>query len=1398
MAQFVSTSALVILSLRSIVNCTGCDLRSFYLQRLVVDVYAFALAVAAFVVRNHSAPAYHTHLSILLFFNFALYAYRDLYPLTTTHARPQDEAEGWAIWLRVAFLTWGGILIPLLAPRSVTRTEGDKDNQSLLSPEQTASWVSSLTYHWLQPTISKAASASHLPVDELPPLGPESRADVLRDRAFKHLDTFSGAKRRHLGFGMLQIFAWEWLEMSFLLVLQVIGDFASPIGIQQLLKYIEVDGEGVTHRPWIWICWLFAGPFIASLCFERFVYIATTMLIRVESIITQLLFEHALRIRIQVDVSDEDSTNLAGRLNNLATSDIASIGRAKYWLKYVIYIPLSIAVAVYFLYNILGWSALVGLGSIVVSIPVTAYLGTIMSRIFGRVLEAGDSRVQSVTETLNIIRMVKLFGWEKRMEERIDEKREVELTALRDLNLYSLFLSVINNITNIMGEELNASKVFSSITVFDIFARLLNDLAHELTEILNAKVSLDRVSDFLQTTELLDTYTDENAVDVPENARDRIAFHNARFTWSKGKGSENGTTTPSSRPFELYVEDLTFRRGGVNLIIGPTGCGKTSMLMALLGEMHFESVDDESWFNLPRNEGVAYAAQESWVLNASIKDNILFGAPLDKERYDAVVRACALERDMSFFDAGDETEVGERGVTLSGGQRARLTLARAIYSPAAIIILDDALAALDVHTTKWIVDKCLGGPLVKDRTVLLVTHNIAITRRVAAYVVAIENGKIKEQGTFNEVLRVDAELSNELAEEEHAIEQDLNKEDAVTDQKDSKSAPASGKLIVKEEITEGLVSWQSYKLWLQAVGGSFPILFFTSCIGAIVIQEIFTTLQIWYLGVWANQYDVVDAGDVDTARYMGIYALFTIAIFGFYGLGYIIAVIGTIRASRKVSRALMGSILSATMHWLDTTPVSRIITRCTQDLQAVDTEIADNTLALLIYGSIIVNKFLAIVVVTPIFLLWGLAVLLVGLQFARTYGKAQLSVKREMSNARAPLLGHFGAAMSGLVSIRAYGAQESSIQESMTRIDRYTRPALVYYNMNRWVAVRTDGLSALLSAGLATYLVYVSRDTASNTGFSLNMAVAFNGLIVILVRYLNELQVVGNSLERIQQYMEIEHEPAPTGKGIPPAYWPASGALSVQGLSARYSADGPEVLKNLSFDIQSGERIGIVGRTGSGKSSLTLSLLRCIPTSPENAIRLDGIPTDEINLNALRSSITIIPQVPELLSGTIRDNLDPFSEHDDATLNDALRQSGLFSLQAELEEGKEGINLDTTVSSGGGNLSIGQRQILAMARALVRRSKVLVLDEASSAVDYTTDALIQKSLRQLSRSDVTVLTVAHRLQTVMDADRIMVLDAGSIVEFDSPKVLLENTSGLLRTMVDASSDKDVLYNLAGL
>ncbi|KAF8904953.1 P-loop containing nucleoside triphosphate hydrolase protein [Mucidula mucida] len=1443
--------------------------------------YASALALSALCIQPGWSRVVTRHYNLTALVTFCVYLYRDVFPLLTFTLSIQDPAEGKLLWAKIALLGFIGVVLPLGIPRAYVPIDPNNPSPSP-SLEQTSSIFSLVTFFYLDPLVILAYRVPQLAFEQLPPLADFDHGHYLKRTSFPHMDVFSGAPKRHLFWGLLLAFRWEYAVLILMIELHVVFTFASPIGLNRLLAYVETRGEDAFIRPYVWILFLLFGPVLASIAIQWYLFTAAKMISRLQALLTELVFEHSLRIRMKASVSEgegskgsatpstpddaslseaestldggastsngDDSTvqasnsstntnsskikaekesaknaphpdsatsNLVGKINNLVSTDLENVVEARDFFLIVAYVPVQIALCIVFLHTILGWSAFVGLAILIAMLPIPGLIAKLTHTVQENRLKKTDARVQSVTEIMNVLRMVKLFGWETRMDERITSKREDEMVWIKYRQLLDLLNGVVNFIipvitmittyavyvlTIVMKGELTASIVFSSMAVFEMLQQQLHEIFNFITTSIAGKVSVDRINEFLKNTELIDAFAGDATTGgdlyIPADEEDTstlIGFQNASFTWSS---DVDGSLTPSKRKFLLRIDDrLILKPGRLNLIVGPTGSGKTSLLMALLGEMHFIPIGPEPWYNLPRTNGIAYAAQESWVQNETIKANIIFGAPFDEDRYKQVIYQCGLERDISLFDAGDETEVGEKGLTLSGGQKARVTLARhvvtvvplAIYSTADIILLDDVLAALDVHTAKWIVEKCFAGDLVKGRTIILVTHNVALTQPVADFVVSVKDGRISAQGSACDVLGKTESLKGEATKDEQTLKNGAQEIDDPADRK------SSGKLIVAEEMEEGHVGWPALTLYFNAMGGNHVWMFFLSVIGGFTLVEMFNVSQTWWIGYWASQYEQNgDAAEISVFYYLGIYSSFTVGAATCYTLTVGIFVYGILRASRSLHYQLIQSILGTTLRWLDTTPTSRVIARCTQDIRAVDGPLAMWFQHVLDISMTLIVKFCAIVIVTPVFLVPSAAVAIAGGICGQVYIKAQLGVKRQMANAKAPVLAHFGAAIAGLTSVRAYGAQEAFINESLRRIDKYTRATRVFYDLNRWISIRIDSLGGIFAAALATYLVYFKDQEAGSTGFSLNLAIGFSGLIIWWVRILNMFEVQGNSLERIQQYVEIEQEPKATKQGEPPAYWPASGDLRVENLSARYSLDGPKVLHDISLHVKSGERVGVVGRTGSGKSSLTLSLLRCIFT--EGNVYYDGLPTSSINLDALRTSITIIPQMPELLSGSLRQNLDPFDQYDDASLNDALRAAGLFSLQDETEEGR--VTLDSTISSGGGNLSVGQRQIIALARAIVRGSKLLILDEATSAIDYKTDSIIQSSLRHELKGDVTLITVAHRLQTIMDADKIMVLDAGNLVEFDSPAQLLKNEKGFLRALVDESNDKAALYAMA--
>ncbi|KAF9483581.1 multidrug resistance-associated ABC transporter [Pholiota conissans] len=1400
-------------------------------------LYSSILSLAALVIKKRAAVATTCNVVVLLV-AFLVYTYRDIWPLATYTEVPMDLSEGHLLWLKLTILFGTAVLIPLFVPNRYTPI-GPKNPMPFPNPEQTTSLFSLLSYSYLSPIISLGSYNEHVGADQFPPLCDSDASEHLVKKSFSHLDPFR-RKPRHIFFGLAHIFGRDYALMASILIVMVVTDFLSPISIYRILKYLEKGEASDGIRPWFWVLALFAGPMLSAVAFQWYIFLVTKVLVHAEAILTELVFEHSLRIRFTAEtkeISDKvvagsdgqrpsgsqptehqasskgksranssatpatastvpkkkkKAANLQGKINNLITTDLTNITRAREILYLVLTIPLQICLCIVFLYNLLGWSSLVGSFCMILLMPIPGYTAKLLQ-------DVQHARVQAVTEIVNALRMIKLFGWEEKMSKRIQDTRDEELEAIWVQKILSNLTGVINSLiptitmlvtysihTAIMKQELTPSIIFSSLTVFDKLRSQLFGLSRKVNTFTQGRVSLDRYDEFLKTTELLDAFVRGNSEasqldEAPGFNKDIIGFENASFVWSL----ENRSLSQPS--YQLRIRDkLFFKPNCINLIVGPTGSGKTSILMALLGEMHFIREGSDSWFNLPRDGGVAFAAQESWVQNETIRANILFGYPYNEARYKKVLYQCALNRDLALFEAGDNTEVGEKGITLSGGQKARVTLARAIYSPTKIILLDDVLAALDVHTATWVVENCLKGDLVKDRTIILVSHNVALVSPLAKFIISLgQDGDITSRDPT-----IDTALDNDPLPTEEVNHASLRIAGQEVQSFSKKELSMDGKLVLAEEVAKGHVTWKSLRLFLSGLGGKHPILFFGFWIYLIVLYDSTSALHKWFLGYWGSQYQKRDPSEIRVSFFCAVYVCIVVLSITVFNAASFFYAAASIKASRTINTLLVSSVLRSTLRWLDQTPTARIITRFTQDIQMVDGSIA-NGFRVLILTSVDMATYIGVIMLfTPVFSIPGVIVGVLGFRIGNMYLKTQLSAMREKSNARSPVLAHLSAAIAGIVSIRAYGAQEAFKNESLQRINKHIRMARVTYNLNRWVALRIDFLGDLFKVGLAAYLVYGKSIGASNTGLSLNMATQFCSTILLFVRIFNDFEVESNSLERIQGYLDIDHEEESSDAIMPPAAWPTSGDLRVENLTARYSQNGPTILHDLSFHIESGQRVGIVGRTGSGKSSLTLALLRCILT--EGTVYYDDIPTNRIKLDALRSNITIIPQTPELISGTLRRNLDPFEQYDDAILNDALRSAGLFTLQEELGEAR--ITLDSNISIGGGNLSVGEKQILTLARAIIRGSKLLILDEATSAIDYKTDSVIQTTLRQKLDADVTVITVAHRLQTIMDADKIMVLDDGRISEFDAPSSLLQREGSLFKALVDGSSDKDALYD----
>lgn len=1438
-------------------------------------------------------------LAILLFSEFVVFFVLDVWPYATLYLEPFDPLSNPLTWVRLSLITLGGLVIPLVMPRPFRATAvNDRP-----SAQKTASLLSRYSYSYLDPIVYHAFRVPDIKIEDMPQIPGEGRIEVLAKRALDALDPVKVGKR-HMFWGTWETWRKDYIGVLVWLGVQALTEFIGPFGTQNLLKYLESGAHPFNLKPWIWIVVLTAGPVIAGCCSTQYLFIGTRIFVEQQSVLSYVIFHHALRIRMkstieaeedktkkaepsrepstttqssasttdvsESEVSDTESTavddsseetivaeksnkpkadHLLGKINNLLTTDLNAISNSYNNLTLSATV-IQFILSIYYLYILVGWSSLVGLTVMIILSPAPAFMGKQMVKIQQVKMKFTDKRVQAVTEALGILRMIKLFGWEPYMMKQLAQRRGEELRELKKFRIFQALLNVSNSLIPLLGKisvisvytlvskgDLEASRIFTALMIFSMMEEQLFGIMYAIPGFLRAKVSFDRFTEFLNTTELISEGNSSETFKCPEEHARSIGFKSCSFSWEafddslegNGKSPERSRRSKSRKKFCLRIDDqLLFKRDHINIIVGPTASGKTSILMALLGEMYYKPHGPDSWYNLPREEGIAYAPQESWVLNRTIKDNIIFGEPFNEDRYKKVLYQCALEKDLDLWEARDLTEVGEKGLTLSGGQKARVTLARALYSSSSIILLDDVLAALDVHTSKWIIDKALSGELVKGRTVILVTHNIALAAPIAAYVVVLSrNGSISAQGSVSDVLQtvtsLRTQMEKEIEEETENIELEIeengkDKEETKTDTVDAKKS--TGKLVLEEEKAMGRVELKAIMLYVSSVGGS---LIWAVILGSRLAEQTFQLMQSWFVGYWSNQYATHPASEIPVVRYVILFALASIASCSTDFGASLFWVYKTNRASKIIHDQLIKSVFTSTFRWLDITPVGRITTRCTQDMNTIDDQLS---LFARMFISITINLiclfFSSVVMAGWYALISGLTVFILGGTLGRIYLKCQISTRREMSNAKAPVMTLVGTALAGLSTIRAYGAQTAFSDELKEKIDILSRSSYCFYDINRWVSIRMDTLGSIFSCIVASYLVFSGKLEAGFAGFTISVVLSFSRMILYWIRIYNLLEIQANSLERMLDFMRIDHEPEATENGKPPAYWPSSGDLRAEKLSARYSDDSPEILRELDFHIKSGERVGVVGRTGAGKSSIALALLRAIKTTGK--VYYDGIATDEINLDALRTNITLIPQQPELIHGSLRENLDPLQLHDDATLYDALNSSGFYSIK-ELETKKgessastshaahdapaEGstehrneheheskVDLDTMVESGGTNFSLGQRQIIALARAIVRRSKLIILDEATAAIDYDTDAAIQKTLRSEFSKDTTLITIAHRLQTIIDYDKIMVLDAGQIVEFDQPARLLENENGHFRALIDGSEERELLRGMA--
>ncbi|XP_033097216.1 multidrug resistance-associated protein 5-like [Anneissia japonica] len=869
----------------------------------------------------------------------------------------------------------------------------------------------------------------------------------------------------------------------------------------------------------------------------------------------------------------------------------------------------------------------------------------------------------------------------------------------------------------------------------------------------------------------------------------------------------------------LHNIDLHLEKGKLTGVCGAVGSGKSSLISAILGQMHL--LEGECLIN----GSFAYSAQEAWMFNATLRENILFGREFNQERYEMVLEACSLKPDIKILTNGDETEIGERGINLSGGQKQRISLARALYADQDIYLLDDPLSAVDAHVGQHIFENCIKTAL-KDKTVLFVTHQLQYLKD-CDNVVTMKDGFIAEIGTHDELIAAKGEYAllietfhakqeNEEEEEEEVVEFE-GEEDAASvgsgrtgsfkrsvSRMSSKSVKSvesmdmenEGQLIQKEQQGEGAIKGVTFKGYINAMGGVLMTVILLSVyvlmIGSLSFNNIW--LSIWLDAGSGNTTIIVNGTEVisdsiadnpDLNFYTLVYGLTLVAIIIFAACKSGIFAKLTLRASSNMHDDLFRTVFRCPMSFFDTTPTGRILNRFSTDLNEVDTLLPLNLELFLQNSLIVLFALLVIAFVFPYFLIAVVPLALVFAFILTLYRRGIRDLKRIENVCRSPYYSHISATVQGLSTIHAYNKTSEFIERFKELLDYQSLPYLLFRISTRWAGIRLETIVIIIST-LTNLLIVIFKDniSPSDAGLVVSYTVQITGMFQFLVIMASETEARFTSVERILNYVrDLKPEaPATIEETKPTAEWPQKGKIQFKNYKMRYRDGLPLVLKGVNIEIKPQEKIGIVGRTGSGKSSLGVGLFRLVEAA-DGEIVIDGVSLGKIGLSDLRSKLSIIPQDPVLFLGTVRYNLDPNNSFEDIHLWKALERTYMKEKIQSLDN-----KLESAVVEGGDNFSVGERQLLCMARALLRNSRVLMLDEATAAIDTETDSLVQKTIREEFKS-CTMLTIAHRLNTIMDCDKILVMDAGKVAEYDKPATLLANSKSIFAGMVAAAESQ---------
>ncbi|XP_042683797.1 multidrug resistance-associated protein 1 isoform X1 [Centrocercus urophasianus] len=1303
-------------------------------------------------------------------------------------------------------------------------------NSSNQCPEASSSFLSKITYWWFSGLVWKGCRQS-LGVDDLWSVRKEDSSEEIvawAEREWKKYNnrtkqkiesaTFKKSQNEtdigeaeetevllqseHSQSGPLLQAFWSMFGIYFLLstLCLVICDvflFSIPKILSLFLEFIE-DQEAPSWHGYFYAFILVLLACLQTLFEQRYMYMCLVLGLRLKTAVTGLVYR---KILIMSNASRKAVT--VGEIVNLVSVDVQKLMDLIIYFNGTWLAPIRIIICFVFLWQLLGPSALASIAVFLFLLPLNFMITKKRSHFQEAQMKHKDERAKLTNAILSDIKVIKLHGWEKTFMEKVHAIREQELQALkRSQILFSASLASFHSSTFLIAfvmfavytlvdntHVLDAQKAFVSLTLINILNTAHSFLPFSINAAVQAKISLKRLAAFLNLEELNPESSNRNTSDCVQAS---IIVRNGTFCWSKD-------TSPCLRRI-----DLTVPQGSLLAVVGQVGAGKSSLLSALLGDL--EKMDG----CVTMKGTAAYVPQQAWIQNASVEDNILFGKEMDETWFNRVVDACALQPDLESFPAGQKSEIGEKGINISGGQKQRISLARAVYQRSSIYLLDDPLSAVDAHVGQHIFEHVLGpNGLLKDKTRVLVTHMISILHQVDNIVVLVD-GMIAEIGSYQELSQRNGAFAEFLQSHSTAEEKACSGFPATGDMGDTitsrnnlsedklfsdnsvkppaigrKTIPVSqdcttaevteGRLTRGEKTQQGRVKASVYAAYLRTIG--LPLC--ASIILLFTCQQGLSFFRGYWLSMWTE--DPVHNG---TQQYTEL----RVGVFG--ALGVIQAVVrfvstaaiflGGVLASHKLFVQLLRNVARSPAVFFEETPIGNLLNRFSKEMDAIDSIIPDKLKSLLGFLFNLLEIYLVIIVATPKAAMAIVPLTAFYAVFQHFYVITSCQLRRMEAASRSPIYSHISETFQGSSVIRAYKDQERFILKSNCLVDENLRICFPGAVADRWLATNLEllGNGIVLFAALfaATGRTHLSPGTA---GFSISYALQITGVLNWMVRSWTEIENNIVSVERVSEYSRTPKEaPWTLNDKLQGQVWLTEGRIEFRNYSLRYRPNLELALKHINLTINGKEKIGITGRTGAGKSTLAAGLLRLVEAA-EGAILIDGQNIAQLGLHDLRMKITVIPQDPVLFSGTLRMNLDPLNQYTDADIWTALELTQLKNFVADLPE-----QLEYECTDQGENLSTGQKQLVCLARALLQKAKVLILDEATAAIDTETDLQIQSALRTQFKES-TVLTIAHRINTIMDCDRILVLEDGQIAEFDTPKQLIAQ-KGLFYKLMEES------------